>query len=82
MERAFLGRGWAFPVTIGPRGDVATAEAEEDIRQSVRLILETQRCERPMRPEFGAGLAEFAFAPISTANDAQQVLHRRARWRW
>jgi Bacteriophage baseplate protein W len=70
MERDFLGRGWAFPVTAGPRGDVATVVAEEDIRQSIRLILQTERGERVMRPDFGAGLGEFAFAPISTTTVA------------
>jgi phage baseplate assembly protein W len=70
MARDFLGRGWAFPVAAGPRGDVATVADEEDIRQAVRLILETQHGERVMRPDFGAGLAEFTFAPISTATIA------------
>jgi uncharacterized protein len=65
--RAFLGVGWAFPVQQDPaRADVATAAYEEDIRQAVRLILETDHGERVMRPEFGAGLRALAFEPINT----------------
>lgn len=65
--KVFLGVGWAFPVQRDPaHGDVATAAYEEDIRQAVRLILETDHGERVMRPDFGAGLRALAFEPINT----------------
>ena len=32
------------------------AEYEEDIRQAIRIILDTDPGERVMRPDFGAGL--------------------------
>jgi hypothetical protein len=65
--KAFLGRGWAYPVQVGASGrDVLQAEHEEDIRQAVRIILETDRGERVMRPDFGAGLNDFVFEPINT----------------
>jgi uncharacterized protein len=74
-EGGFLGRGWAFPVAEGEGGDVAMAVAEEDIRQAVRLILETSPGERVMRPDFGSGLRDFVFAPITTGNLA--LIRRR-----
>lgn len=65
--KAFLGRGWAYPVQANAAGqDVLLAEHEEDIRQAVRIILETNRGERVMRPDFGAGLNDFVFEPINT----------------
>lgn len=65
--KAFLGRGWAYPVQADTSGqDVLRAEHEEDIRQAVRIILETNRGERVMRPDFGAGLNDFVFEPINT----------------
>ena len=63
---AFLGVGWAFPVCIYA-GATATAAYEEDIRQAIRIILGTNPGERVMRPDFGAGLREFVFEPISIA---------------
>lgn len=66
LTRAFLGRGLAFPLTVGGR-DLVTAEYEEDIRQAVRIILGTNREERAMRPNFGAGLSAFLFEPVSLA---------------
>jgi Bacteriophage baseplate protein W len=65
MPAEFLGRGWAFPVDQEPEGEVAMVADEEDVRQAVRLILETDPGERVMRPEFGAGLRSLVFEPIN-----------------
>lgn len=63
----FLGRGWAFPVGVGLDDEVAMVADADDIRQSIRLILETDPGERVMRPDFGAGLRRMVFEPINTA---------------
>lgn len=65
-EKAFLGVGWAFPVQLDPDGDVAMAGYDEDVREAVRIILGTRPGERVMRPDFGAGLHQLVFEPIST----------------
>jgi len=64
--KAFLGVGWAFPVAVEPDRTIADAAYEEDIRQAIRIIVLTERGERVMRPEFGAGLGAFVFEPMST----------------
>lgn len=60
--RDFLDTGWAFP----PRADEATgrmqtSSEEENIRQSVRIILSTRCGERAMRPDFGCNLHDYVF---------------------
>lgn len=70
MPVDFQGRGWAFPVAAGPDGDVAMAEAAEDIRQAVLLILRTEPGERVMRPDFGTGLRTLMFRTVSTTTTA------------
>jgi uncharacterized protein len=69
-SKAFLGRGWAFPVQTDGAGDVALAAYEDDIRQAIQIILGTARGERVMRPDFGAGLQALAFEPITMATMA------------
>ena len=70
-DKAFLGRGWAFPVAPSDaHDDVMLVEHEEDIRQAVLIILQTGRGERVMRPDFGAGLDEFVFEPINATTMA------------
>jgi uncharacterized protein len=66
-RKDFLGRGWARPVALDPRtGLVETVAYEEDIRQSIRIILETAPGERVMRPNFGCGIHELVFAAVDS----------------
>ncbi len=65
-DRSFLGTGWAFPVSLDDDGDVALVDHEEDIRQSIRIILETNHGERLMRPRFGSDVRRFVFESVST----------------
>lgn len=67
----FLGVGWSLPLQLDRTADVALAEYEEDVRQAILIILRTERGERvAMRPDFGAGLREFVFRPVSTTTMA------------
>ncbi len=82
--KAFLGVGWAFPVTLdAATQDVASAEYEEDIRQAILIILETTPGERVMRPDFGSGLHAMVFEPVNYTTLAlvkQRVEHALVMW--
>ncbi|RPF28991.1 GPW/gp25 family protein [Georgenia muralis] len=70
--REFLGTGWAFPVALDPAtGLVELVSYEEDIRQSILIILGTAKGERVMRPDFGCGIHDLVFAALSTQVVAQ-----------
>ena len=69
-SKAFLGRGWAFPIGIDATGEIATAAYEDDIQQAIRIILGTEPGERVMRPDFGTGLRGLMFEPINTTTIA------------
>lgn len=76
QDKTFLGKGWSFPVQPDENmKDVALASYEEDIRQAIRIILETNQGERVMRPDFGAGLRAMVFEPLNTTTIAL-VKHR------
>jgi phage baseplate assembly protein W len=64
-DKAFLGVGWAFPVDRDRSGEVSTVAYEDDIRQSIRIILGTRPGERVMRPDFGAGIYALLFEPMN-----------------
>jgi uncharacterized protein len=67
LGREFLGRGWAFPVSIAPdTGLFRSASYQEDIQQSIRIILGTAKGERQMRPDFGCGIHDLVFAAVTT----------------
>ena len=62
MNSSFLGRGWKFPVEVdAATGRVKMSEHEQDIAESIRIIMGTSKGERVMRPDFGCGVQNFVF---------------------
>ena len=65
-NNGFLGTGWSFPPSFSSSGrDVHRVSGQEDIEQSLAILLATQRDERIMHEDFGCNLNEFLFAEIS-----------------
>ena len=58
-----FGRSMAFPPRVNAEGRVVWSEGEQNVRESIRVILMTEPGERLMLPEFGAGLGEFLHEP-------------------
>lgn len=57
----------AFPMKLDAgMGRFRRMTYEEEIAQSVRLILTTNRGERPYRPKFGSNLSHYTFEPVTT----------------
>ena len=79
----FVGAGWAFPLGVDATGRVALVSRDQEIQESLRLILGTAPGERPMRPEFGCRIHAHVFGPAN-ATTAGQVSHdvREAIERW
>lgn len=84
MTASFLGSGWKFPVVIDPAsGSFAVSQAEEDIREAIRIILFTAKGERAMRPDFGCGIHEYVFETMSVATvGLMETSVREALTRW
>lgn len=66
-DTSFLGTGWSFPPAFAPRGTVAMASAEDDIAQSLRILLSTTPGERVMQPSFGCGLKSQVYQVIDAS---------------
>jgi len=58
-----FGRGISFPPRITTEGRMAWSEGEQNIRESIRIILLTEQSERIMHPGFGGGLGRYLFEP-------------------
>lgn len=67
MERgSFLGIGWAFPPTFEKYEEtVSMVSGEEDVQQSLNILLTTQLKERVMRSDFGCDLTVLLFENIT-----------------
>ena len=62
-NKDFLGKGWKFPLEIDPRtGHFAMSSHEDNIRESIEIIINTFVGERVMRPDFGSNAIDYVFA--------------------
>ena len=83
MDADFLGSGWAFPVRIKKDGAIAPSQYEDNIKESIQIILGTAKGERQMRPDFGCGIHELVFALNNTATAGMAAYHvEQALIRW
>lgn len=65
LDTSFLGRGWSFPVSFSKSGHAKMSEHEDDIEESLRILLNTYPGERTMQPEFGSRLRDYCFEAYS-----------------
>jgi len=67
-ENSFLGRGWSFP-PVFTRGDhsVEMVDEEEDIKQSLIILLSTIKGERVMQHDYGANMQDLLFEPLNVS---------------
>lgn len=63
----FLGTGWGFPPAFSKGGeDVVMVSREEDIMQSLLILLGTSLDERAMREDYGCNLQDYLFEELDT----------------
>jgi phage baseplate assembly protein W len=74
MAEAFVGSGLSFPLKTTASGAVALVSHDQELKESIRLILGTAYGERPMRPEFGCGIHALVFAPVKGGNDPRNLV--------
>ena len=66
-KNTFLGTGWAFPPTFNKAsGTVEMVSDEEDIRQSLNILLSTSLGERVMQPDYGCNLNDYVFEGLNS----------------
>ena len=78
-----FGQGLGFPPRVGADGRLAWSEGEDNVRESIRVILLTEPGERLMREEFGCGLRRFLFEPNTVTTRAlirERIQKAITRW--
>jgi len=74
-EKDFLGKGLRFPVSINLNGGVSSSQLEENVRQSLFVILGTAPGERLNRPIFGCRIHDLMFAPNNAMTAARAEVY-------
>lgn len=75
-ESGFIGTGWAFPPSFSAAANytVDLNSGEENIKQSIDLILQTPRGSRSLLPMYGSNLSNYLFRQINASLEAD-VIH-------
>jgi hypothetical protein len=74
-DKDFLGKGLRFPVSINLNGGVSSSQLEENVRQSLFIILGTAPGERVTRPQFGCQIHDLMFAPNNPMTAARAEVY-------
>jgi uncharacterized protein len=80
---SIFGQGISFPPRISQDGRLVLSAGELNVRESIRVILMTNRMERVRLAEFGGSLREFLFEPntVPTRRRIQDRIEKAlARW--
>ncbi|MCO6161217.1 GPW/gp25 family protein [Flavobacterium sp. NRK F7] len=65
-EKSFLGTGWSFPPTFkNQTGTIEMVSDENDIFQSLQILLSTELKERIMRSDYGCDLNALLYESIT-----------------
>ena len=65
MANEFVGTGWRFPILPDLTGGLGYASGDENVEQSLKLLLLTNLGQRVMRFDFGSKAPSLVFAPGS-----------------
>ncbi len=67
-KKTFLGTGWSFPPSFEQANYRLSLNSEENnINQSINLVLQTPRGSRSLLPDFGSDLLNFLFRKIDAS---------------
>jgi phage baseplate assembly protein W len=65
MAENFLGKGWKFPIIPDRTGTLGYIEGDDNVEQSMHILLMTELGERVMRSDFGTQAPRLVFSPGS-----------------
>ena len=64
----FLGKGWGFPVNFDKTlSTIKMSTGNDDIIESIKILLSTIPGERHMHPDYGCDLSSLSFEPLTSS---------------
>lgn len=70
-QQSFLGRGWSYPVRFSSKLVAGMSEDEQDITESLIILLETIKGERVMQPAYGTNLRNNIYEALRSSTAAR-----------
>lgn len=66
MINPLIGKGWKFPIIPDASGGLGYSSGDQNVEQSLKILLMTSLGERAMRQDFGNKAPRMVFAPGSS----------------
>ncbi len=66
-----MGSGWSFPPEFSHNQAIKMVDGEQDIKESLIILLSTNPGERVMVPEYGCGIKSLVFSEINLGTITQ-----------
>jgi len=79
LDKSFLGTGWAFPPEFNKTSkNVKTVSEDDDIKESLFILMSTYPGERTMQPTYGCELRSIVFEVLteSTITEIKDAIER------
>jgi phage baseplate assembly protein W len=79
VDRSFLGTGWAFPPEFNRTSrKVKMVDEDDDIRESLYILISTTPGERTLQPAYGCELRSIVFEVFteSTITEIKDIIER------
>ena len=71
---SFYGSGWSFPVTFSAGNyQLDLTSYEDNVNDSIDIILQTNKGERCLEPQFGSGLQQFFFRKLDETLKGEMI---------
>jgi len=65
MSSKIVGTGWRFPILPDAAGGLGYVDGDQNVEQSLKILLLTALGQRVMRPDFGCRAPSLVFSPGS-----------------
>ena len=74
IDKSFLGKGWGFPPEFRGRSkEPRMVSEDQDIRESLLILLSTRPGERVMHPTYGCGIHDMVFENVNESTITELV---------
>jgi phage baseplate assembly protein W len=72
-DKPYLGIGWSFPVSFDKKEGVSMLYGDDDIKESLTILLSTIPGERIFRPEYGCNIRQWTFSRINLSEQTRII---------
>lgn len=72
-DKPYLGIGWSFPVSFDKQEGVSMSCDDDDICESLKILLSTVPGERIFKPKYGCNIRQWTFSKMNLSEKTEII---------